>query len=154
MTTDAATTKPREREAARPIVLLGGPKSPEATALVEHILKDHILPARLASLPQGLPKELRPSSLAKRRKVVGALLADLLLLQAVRKPGREPPAGMHGSSASDFNSVTLGFAYGVFMEVTGHMAASGLLKVTKADMDAIMRAMNASPPLHASHASR
>lgn len=131
MTADTTKAKPRQRVAARPIVLLGGPKSPEATALVEHLLHDHVLPAHPASLPADLQKTLKPSSVSKRRKVIGALLADLLQLLANPKPGRECAAGMHGSSGSDFTAAELGFAHGVFMDVMGRMATSGLLKVTK-----------------------
>src|SRR5438552_1687219 len=98
MTVIPATNKPRQREEARPIALLGGPKSPEASALVDHILIDHVLPARLASLPQRERTAPRPSSLAKMQKVVGALLADLLDLHAEAMPASHPRAGMHGLS--------------------------------------------------------
>lgn len=131
MTTTTANTKSRQREDARPIALMGGPTSPEATALVDHVLEHHVLPARLASLPADKRKTLGPSGLLKRRKVVGALLADLLDLQADTRPGRTASVGMHGTSPNDFSVETLGFARSVFMEVSRSMASAGLLRVTK-----------------------
>ena len=131
MTTTTVNTKPRQREAARPIALMGGPRSPEATALVDHFLQHHVLPARLASLPSDKHTSLGPSGLQKRRKVVGALLADLLDLQADTRPDRTTPAGMHGTSPKDFSVETLGFARLVLLEVSRSMESAGLLRVVK-----------------------
>jgi len=129
--TVAFESKPRTREDARPIALLGGPKSAQASALVDYILADHILPARLASLPQGKRTVPRPSSHTRMHKAVGALLADLLDLNAEARPDIQPRAGMHGTSPKDFSSGALGFGRSIFMEVVDQMSALGLLKVTR-----------------------
>lgn len=131
MTALPAPKKPRQREEARPIALLGGPKSLEASAVVDHILVGHILPAPPAPLRDGKPTAPRPSSHNKMRKAVGALLADLLDLQAEAMPEGQPRAGMHGVSPKDFCFKTLGFGRSIFMNVTAHMESAGLLKVTK-----------------------
>lgn len=131
MSTVFTPNKLRQRELARPIALLGGPKSAEASALVDYLLNDHVLPARIANLCADKRQKLGPVGLARRRKVVGALMADLLDLHASVKPGADPAAGMHGVSPKDFCVSDLGFARSIFLEVTSHVASVGLLQVTK-----------------------
>lgn len=132
MATEPAGATRRKRRTASQIALLGGPKSAEASLLVDHILQDHVQPRWLASLAkEGAKQPPRPTSVQRMRRVVGALLADLLDLEAHVKPGAEVPAGLRGVSPKDFNLKAQGFARSIFLEGTYHMVAAGLLKVTK-----------------------
>jgi len=85
------------------------PKSDEAKALVDTILA-------------GLPLEpARPTTVARRRVALGALLADLLRL------AEEGQVGCHGMNRDDFPLKRLGFAYDIFRSLKDAMIEAGLL---------------------------
>jgi hypothetical protein len=104
-----------ETKNAGKLSLRRGPKSPEATAFVDGLLADIVLPA----WPSG--KAVRPSSVAKAKTALGALMADLLKLEA------EDRAGAYGASPKDF--VSLGFSLDIFLPIRAALAGAGLIRM-------------------------
>ena len=104
-----------ETKNAGKMSLRRAPTSPEAIAFVEKLLGDFVVPA----WPGG--KAVRPSSVAKAKVALGALMADLLKLEA------EGLAGAYGASPKDF--VALGFSLDIFKPVRAAMIDAGLLRM-------------------------
>lgn len=89
------------------------PHSKAAVALVDTLL---------GSLPFPAPKKmLKVSTVSRRRKALGTLLADLLKLKAGGY------VGSHGTARDDFSLPVHGFAFSVFRDVKDAMVAAGLL---------------------------
>lgn len=130
MTTNPPHTSGGKGTKPQAILLLGGPRSPAANALIDHLLELYIIPARLASLPEDARKPLRPTSAAKLRTALGALMADLMELHSNVGATERAPAGLHGLSPGDFGAKTLGFGRDIFLAVTAHMKSACLLEET------------------------
>ena len=68
--------------------------------------------------------------MVKLRRAVGALLADLLELQAEYADQRVEVAGAHGTSPKDFSDALHGFGRSIFLKVIDALKAAGFLAVT------------------------
>lgn len=105
-----------EREAAPLMELRSYPISAEATAFVEKLLQDVILPAWPADLQQ------RKTTVEKHRKAIGALMADLLRLRL--RDG--VPIGKRGMADKDFTG--LPFGHDVFRRTREALIGADLLE--------------------------
>jgi len=105
-----------EREAAPLMELRSYPISAEATAFVEKLLQDVILPAWPAGLQQ------RKTTVEKHRKAISALMADLLRLRL--RDG--VPIGKRGMADKDFTG--LPFGHDVFRRTREALIGAGLLE--------------------------
>lgn len=106
-----------ERRDAGKMSLRNGPRSSEARQLVQSFMNNAVLPA----WPIGSAR--RPTSIAASERALGALLADLLELEAA---GR---AGAYGASPKDFT--ILPFGRDIFIRVRDALEAAGHLTVHK-----------------------
>lgn len=113
------------------IALLGGPKSPEAKALVEHILETIVVEANTMVMNTGELAPPRATSVARLARATGALLADLFDCHRGTPRHPAPTRGAHGMSKSHFPAKHLGFGYDIFLQVVYPMIAAGLLTQTK-----------------------
>jgi hypothetical protein len=105
-----------EREAAPLMELRSYPISAEATAFVEKLLQDVILPAWPADLQQ------RKTTVEKHRKAIGALMADLLRLRL----RNGVPIGKRGMADKDFTG--LPFGHDVFRRTREALIGADLLE--------------------------
>jgi hypothetical protein len=105
-----------EREAAPLMELRSYPISAEATAFVEKLLQDVILPAWPADLQQ------RKTTVEKHRRAIGALMADLLRLRL--RDG--VPIGKRGMADKDFTG--LPFGHDVFRRTREALIGADLLE--------------------------
>lgn len=101
----------QDRRAAGPMHLRSLAKSDEAQQLVERLIEEATLRHR---------PTLRPSSLGKHRKALGAIFGDLLKLEA------EGRCGGHGVAPRDFPA-GLGFGRDIFLQVKEDLVRAGLL---------------------------
>jgi hypothetical protein len=97
--------------------LKGGPKSPEAVEAVDQLFAAVIHPK--------LQSSVRPTSIEKYRRALGALFGDLCRYRAFGVGGK------HGMSPKDFPSAELGFGRPAFMLVTNALIEAGHLDFKK-----------------------
>ena len=96
--------------------LRGGPKSLQALALIEDLISTVVLPRE---------PRTRPTSRAKMKLALGALLSDLF---RYRSGGRD---GKHGFSPKDFPSAELGFGRDIFVPIKDALVERDLLQFKK-----------------------
>ncbi len=125
------------RQKAFPLVMWGGPGSPQAHALIEDLLQTTILPARAMVDKDGVVQDARPSSVQALRTASGALLADLFDFHRGTSAALRPRQGYHGMSRSDFSKKDLGFAYDMFRGVVSPLVAEGF--ISQADGNTVWR---------------
>lgn len=101
-----------EWENAAELSLRCEPRSETAKALIDTLI---------AGLPFPDAKAPRPSTVERRRKALGALLADLLKLHS------KGLIGSHGTARQDFMLAAHGFAFSVFRDVKDALVSAGLL---------------------------
>lgn len=126
----SAATQTAARGKAFPLVMWGGPRSPEALALVEALLQAEVLPAKTSVDADGVIRDVRPSSVEALKTATGALLADLFDFHRGTSEFSGPRRGYHGMSKSDFSKKDLGFAYDIFRDVVSPLVAQGFLTQT------------------------
>lgn len=83
------------------------------------VVQDFVVSLVVPAWPEG--EQVRPTSLEKTRRAVGALLADLLKLEA------EGRAGAHGAMRENFTA--LSFGLNMFIRVRDALVSAGMLEV-------------------------